>query len=77
MRIISQNGGTDIPYELATIRATSWEDGSEIIAIMPDGSEYSMAKFDGPNEVDKAMELLHEAYKANMAMVPLQGVVRK
>lgn len=60
MRIISQNGKYDLPYENCCV----WINDNEII-FSPIGdpeSAYTMAKYSNPEKAEKAMQLLHEAY---------------
>ncbi len=60
MRIISQNGKYNLPYENCCV----WIDDNEII-FSPIGdpeSAYTMAKYSNPEKSEKAMQLLHEAY---------------
>lgn len=60
MRIISQDGIYDLPYDKCTI----WVERNEIIVIPigePDSS-YPMAIYSTQEKAEKAMQLLHEAY---------------
>lgn len=60
MRIISQNGIYDLPYDKCII----WMDVSEIVAspIGEPDSGYTMSIYSTPKKAEKAMQLLHEAY---------------
>lgn len=58
MRIISQNGIYDLPYDKCLI----WADENEIMAC-PIGEPYfTMAIYSTQEKIEKAMQLLHEAY---------------
>lgn len=60
MRIISQDGIYDLPYDKCTI----WIERNEIIVI-PIGepnSSYPMAIYSTQEKAEKAMQLLHKAY---------------
>ena len=57
MRIISQGGNADLPYEEIAL-CTSCED---IIARHND-KEYLMARYSTMEKAQKAMEMLHKAY---------------
>ena len=62
MRIISQNGEHDVPYEHCTFW-TKWAEN--IIYATPIGEMYTlfqMAKYSTQEKAEKAMQMLHEAY---------------
>ena len=60
MRIISQDGNIDFPYE----RCTVWISDNEIIASPVGEPETNgrMATYSTPEKAEKAMQKLHEAY---------------
>lgn len=61
MRIISQDGKFDLPYESCVI----WIDNKAGINVSPIGepdSNYTFGVYSTPNKAEKAMQLLHEAY---------------
>ena len=62
MRIISQNGEHDVPYEHCTFWAKRPEN---IIYATPIGEMdtlLQMAEYSTPEKAEKAMQMLHEAY---------------
>lgn len=63
MRIISQNGGFDLPYEETTLRA--FHDGKVIAFSLSDltGDNFiTMAKYSTKEKAIKAMEMCREQY---------------
>ena len=60
MRIISQNGAIDVPYEMSAIR----NDDNLIILCMAGetGKGSVIATYSTSEKAQKAMEMLHEAY---------------
>lgn len=61
MRIISQDGGFDLPYESCVI----WIDNKAGINVSPIGepdSNYTFGVYSTSEKAEKAMQLLHEAY---------------
>lgn len=61
MRIISQDGKFDLPYESCVI----WIDNKAGINVSPIGepdSNYTFGVYSTPKKAEKAMRLLHEAY---------------
>lgn len=61
MRIISQDGKFDLPYESCVI----WIDNKAGINVSPIGepdSNYTFGVYSTPEKAEKAMQLLHEAY---------------
>lgn len=61
MRIISQDGKFDLPYESCVI----WIDNKAGINVSPIGepdSNYTFGVYSTPKKAEKAMKLLHEAY---------------
>lgn len=71
MRIISQNGKWDYPYDMVIIERYE----NMIFAITNlvanrDGSPVEMATYSTPKKADKAMEMLHEKF---LSYMQLQG----
>ena len=61
MRIISQNGAIDVPYEISAIRN---DDGLIILCIAGDTGKGSViARYSTSEKAEKAMEMLREKYK--------------
>ena len=60
MRIISQNGAIDVPYEMSAIR----NDGNLIILCMAGetGKGSVIATYSTSEKAQKAMEMLHKEY---------------
>lgn len=61
MRIISQDGKFDLPYESCVI----WIDNKAEINVSPIGepdSNYTFGVYSTPKKAAKAMKLIHEAY---------------
>ena len=61
MRIISQNGAIDVPYEMSAIR----NDDNLIILCMAGetGKGSVIARYSTSEKAEKAMEMLREKYK--------------
>ena len=60
MRIISQNGAIDIPYEMSAIRN---EDNVIILNMVGETGKGSViARYSTSEKAEKAMEMLHRAY---------------
>lgn len=61
MRIISQNGMIDVPYEMSAIRN---DDGLIILCMVGETGKGSViARYSTSEKAEKAMEMLHEKYK--------------
>lgn len=61
MRIISQNGTIDVPYEMSAIRN---DDGLIILCMVGETGKGSViARYSTPEKAEKAMEMLREKYK--------------
>lgn len=58
MRLVSQHGNVDIPYEQAIIAHRQ----EEVVAIVGD-REYTMGKYTSMKKSYKAMEMLREEYQ--------------
>ena len=58
MRVISQNGKLDFPYENIVVEIMD----SVIVAYTPMTSPLRMAQYKSQEKAEKAMQLLHEAY---------------
>ena len=60
MRLISQNGAIDVPYEMSAIRN---DDGLIILCIAGDTGKGSViARYSTSEKAEKAMEMLHKEY---------------
>ena len=60
MRLISQNGAIDVPYEMSSIRN---DDGLIILCMAGETGKGSViARYSTCKKAQKAMEMLHEAY---------------
>lgn len=60
MRIISQNGAIDIPYEMSAIRN---EDNVVVLNMVGETGKGSViARYSTSEKAEKAMEMLHRAY---------------
>lgn len=60
MRIISQNGAIDVPYEMSAIRN---EDNVIILNMVGEAGKGSViARYSTSEKAQKAMEMLHKAY---------------
>lgn len=60
MRIVSQNGAIDLPYDGCLV----WLNKEKVV-VSPIGnsdSNYTVAIYSAPEKAEKAMQLLHEAY---------------
>lgn len=70
MRILSQDGRVDLPYEKIGLSA-GFDDGKEIIAYpiertsLDDGF-WSLARYSSADKVKKAMEMLRQSYHGNI-----------
>lgn len=64
MRIISQDGSVDFPYEVCYV----WILGSQILATLTstDLSEQVLATYSTQEKAKKAMQMLHSYYKNYM-----------
>ena len=61
MRIISQNGAIDVPYEMSAIRN---EDNVIILNMAGETGKGSViARYSTSEKAEKSMEMLHEKYK--------------
>lgn len=58
MRIISQDGEYDIPYESSVLRI----EANVIWAFPTQADEYIVAQYSTREKAEKAMQMLHEAY---------------
>lgn len=58
MRIISQNGKLDFPYENIVVEIMD----SVIVAYTPMTNPLRMAQYKSQEKAEKAMQMLHEAY---------------
>lgn len=61
MRIISQNGKIDVPYEMTALRAT---DNHISMCMTGDTGKGSLiAEYSSPEKVQKAMDMVQQAYE--------------
>ena len=61
MRLISQNGAIDVPYEMSAIRN---DDGLIILCMAGETGKGSViARYSTSEKAEKAMEMLREKYK--------------
>ena len=69
MRLISQDGTIDVPYEQAIVEYEACERNGEdvfhIIFAITEKSYFSIAKYSTESKAQKAMEMLHNWYFAN------------
>ena len=63
MRLISQNGAIDVPYEMSAIRN---DDGLIILCMVGETGKGSViARYSTSEKAQKAMEMLRITYKGN------------
>ena len=63
MRVISQDGAIDVPYDLAVIDTN---DNGVVHAVLPgDKLAGTMAKYSSKEKAQKAMEILRKKYSRN------------
>lgn len=60
MRVISQHGGSDLPYEQIVVR-----NEMEYVTAVYKEKEYVLGKYSSEEKAFKAMEMLREAYNNN------------
>lgn len=68
MRLISQDGTIDVPYERVAVVVTGNYIGAEM-----DSKRYAMATYSCEEKVDKVMEMLYEAYTGVLPAVIVSG----
>lgn len=80
MRVISQDGAIDMPYEMSIV----WRDDNGAVLLQPIGEtgEYqTFAKYSTEEKAKKAMEELRYAYMCHslvkMGKSPLDGIDKK
>lgn len=66
MRIVSQNGKIDVPYELTALHAT--DNHIRMCMVGDTGKGSLMAEYSSPEKVQKAMGMLHRFYDSNEFM---------
>lgn len=59
MRVVSQHGNVDLPYERTVICH-----GEDSVIARCDGNEYTLGMYSSKEKTYKAMEMLREDYKA-------------
>lgn len=71
MRIISQDGRVDFPYDLVMVEIEP-ENKKDILLTTPEmaamGQAYVVAEYSTPERAKDAMKLLHDAYLQNPKM---------
>ncbi len=60
MRVISQHGNVDLPYEQIVVRHAM-----ESVVAMHNGGKYVLGKYSSKEKAYKAMEMLRKAYESN------------
>ena len=60
MRIVSQNGKIDVPYEMTALHAT--DNHIRMCMIGDTGKGSLLAEYSSPEKTEKAMEMLHREY---------------
>lgn len=60
MRIISQNGKIDVPYEMTALRAS--DNHIRMCMVGDTGKGSLLAEYSSPDKVQKVMEMLHREY---------------
>ncbi|HBC99825.1 MAG TPA: hypothetical protein DC053_11480 [Lachnoclostridium sp.] len=60
MRIVSQNGKIDVPYEMTALRAT--DNHIRMCMVGDTGKGSLLAEYSSPEKVQKAMEMLRMGY---------------
>lgn len=63
MRVISQHGNVDLPYEQIVVCHAM----ESVIALF-NGEKYVLGKYSSKEKAYKAMEMLRTSYKRNLAM---------
>ena len=74
MRIISQNGKWDYPYDMVIIKRYENMFFADTNLVVNAGSSVEMATYSTPEKADKAMEMLHEKL---LSYMQLQGGMMK
>lgn len=68
MRIVSQNGKYDAPYEQCIISARGGMISAEIPSTNSSTCSFLMGEYSSPEKVQKAMGMLHRFYDSNEFM---------
>lgn len=68
MRIISQDGKYDTPYEMARIWTCELAGSYQILGNMPADEVIAIATYTSKEKADKAMEMLRKAYTGSVAI---------
>lgn len=68
MRIISQDGKYDTPYEMTQIWVRKSESSYQILGSMPADEIITIATYTSKEKADKAMEMLRKAYTGSVAI---------
>jgi len=66
MRIVSQNGLIDIPYEMTALHAT--DNHIRMCMAGDTGKGSLLAEYSSPDKTQKAIEMLHRFYDSNEFM---------
>lgn len=72
MRVISQHGGTDFPYEQIVVRSEM-----EYVMAVYKEKEYVLGKYSSEDKAVKAMEMLREKYLSRMELDGGYDIVNK
>ena len=64
MRVISQNGAIDVPYEMTAFHLAGGMIRMNMVGDTGKGT--LMAQYETPEKAEKAMEMLHKAYTGIM-----------
>lgn len=68
MRIISQDGKYDTPYEMTQILVRELAGSYQILGSMPADEVIAIATYTSKEKADKAMEMLRKAYTGSVAI---------
>lgn len=63
MRVISQHGNVDLPYEQIVVCHTM-----ESVIALHNGAEYVLGEYSSKEKAYKAMEMLRETYESRMEL---------
>lgn len=68
MRIISQDGKYDTPYEMTQIWVRESESSHQILGSMPADEIITIATYTSKEKAEKAMEMMRKAYTGSVAI---------
>ena len=63
MRVISQNGNIDLPYEDTVIHTEYFKIEPRVVVAISKGEKYTLGTYSTEAKAIKAMEMLREAWK--------------